>query len=119
MCVAELFYERATLCVDVVPGRRATRAGFVLGRAAKRRGFVLGEMRRGPRSKIAREGAMRVLEERPGEMIWLAQNQFPSNFGVCFSTNARYARSKSAVCIQSACVCASASIASSMLMLHS
>src|SRR5436190_2817588 len=111
----QLFRELAAHRIDIrLRCRRAERAAENItgARGGRRR-----ELSFCPQAQIPRELVVPVLEERPAQM--LVQAQFPSNVGVFFATNARYARSKSPVCMQIACVCASASIASSMLMLHS
>src|SRR5206468_114295 len=64
------------------------------------------------------EEAVPVLEERPAEKA-LVRHQLPSKTGFSLATKARYARSKSLVCMQIACACASASIACSRLIDHS
>src|SRR5690349_19186897 len=93
--------------------------------AAGRVGVVMRHMREmlhGPCFYCFGQFAMTRLEERPGQRavrIVGLHNQSPSNTGRDFAANARYARSKSRVVMQMACACASDSIASSMLMLHS
>src|SRR5690606_38649451 len=69
---------------------------------------------------LGRERAVALIEEGPGEKGAIGHGaQLPSNAGGRFSTNARYARRKSSVCMHRAWACASASIAASMLMSHS
>src|SRR5215467_8024798 len=64
------------------------------------------------------QDAVPVLEERPAEKAFV-RHQLPSKTGFSLAMKARYARSKSLVCMQIACACASASIACSRLMDHS
>ena len=65
--------------------------------------------RRG-RQTIARERIdVRGRAERAREVC--GAHQSPVNCGLAFARNASYARRKSAVCMQIACACASASIA--------
>src|SRR5713101_9315539 len=72
-----------------------------------------------PLHGLGAEAAMCRIEEGPVEMILAHHDHFPSKRGVCFATNAWYARWKSADCMQIACAVASASIASSIGIAHS
>src|SRR5262245_43178279 len=80
--------------------------------------MVSRQMRSAPGVDRLGKDTVPVLEERPGEKA-LVRHQLPSKTGLSLATKARYARSKSRVCIQIACACASASIACSRLIDHS
>src|SRR5690606_8440520 len=80
----------------------------------------IGKRARGEMLDLGRERAVALVEEGPREEGAIGHGaQLPSNAGGRFSTNARYARRKSSVCMHRAWACASASIAASMLMSHS
>ena len=80
----------------------------------------IGERVRGKALDLVGKRAVALFEEWPGEEAAIGHRaQLPANSAGRFSTNARYARRKSSVCMQSAWAWASASIAASRLMLHS